>query len=178
MSDETLLGGIAQADGAGSGSASPWHGAPETYGDFKLPPTCHVDPDLLGRFHERARHMNLSQHGAQALVDVHLESLETLQRLQHETLLRQQQDWIDAVRRDPEIGGPHMHETLSFAAEAIRRFGSPELREALETTGLGNHPELIRFFVRVGRAVGEGSYVTAGRRDPRSAAQVLYPNMK
>jgi hypothetical protein len=45
-------------------------------------------------------------------------------------------------------------------------------------TGAGNHPEVIRFVARVGRATAEDRFVAAAGASAgsaRSAAQVLYP---
>ena len=45
-------------------------------------------------------------------------------------------------------------------------------------TGAGNHPEVIRFVARVGRATAEDRFVVAAGASAgtsRSAAEVLYP---
>lgn len=179
MPDSTILGGLAGTPSPpGGAAASPWCGAPEAYDPFEFPSKCHVDSAMLDMFHGRAREMNLSQQAAQTLVDMHLQSLESFCRLQHDATRRQQEFWIEAVRRDPEIGGHRLQENLSYAAETIRRLGTPGLQAALNESGLGNHPEIVRFFVRVGQAIGEGRYVPGGYRTPRSAAEILYPNMR
>jgi hypothetical protein len=173
MPETTLLGELAAAPV----EREPWYGAPENYEPFQLPAEIRLEPSLLDLFHGRARDMNLSQAAAQSLIDVHLECLQAYRRAQHEAAALQQEEWLEAVRSDAEIGGPRLAENLGFAAEAIRRLGSPALRDILNESGLGNHPEVVRFFVRAGMALGEGRYVAGGYRNPRTAAQVLYPTM-
>ncbi len=169
----TILGEL----GPPTADSSRWYGAPDAYEPFQLPTEVLVEPALLELFHGRARDMNLSQVAAQSLIDVHLECLHAYRRAQRDAAARQQNAWLDAVRNDPEIGGPRLAENLGFAAEAMRRLGSPALRDILDESGLGNHPEVVRFFVRAGIALGEGRYVAGGYRNPRTAAQVLYPTM-
>ena len=63
--------------------------------------------------------------------------------------------WKAAVRSDPEIGGAKYDESMSTIALARDRFGSEALQEVLDETGMGNHPELARFFLKVGRKISE-----------------------
>ena len=72
---------------------------------------------------------------------------------------------------------------MATARRAIERFGTPALRQLLNETGLGNHPEMVRLAVRVGRALAEDS--VAGARAAPQATQsedavlaVLYPSMR
>ncbi|MEI6907818.1 peptidase, partial [Klebsiella pneumoniae] len=53
-------------------------------------------------------------------------------------------------------------------------FGTPELKEYLNGTGLGNHPELVKAFIKVGKAMSEDGMVTGKEGGQRSAAEVLY----
>jgi len=68
--------------------------------------------------------------------------------------------WADEARADPELGGTQdkFAENMTHAARFRDEFGTPELTAVLDETGLGNHPEFIRLFVRGGRAIGEGTF--------------------
>ena len=66
-----------------------------------------------------------------------------------------------------------------------RTSSTPELVAALDSTGLGNHPELVRMCVRIGKAMREDTFHTgSGTKgsdsgDPfQSAANKLYPTSK
>ena len=80
---------------------------------------------------------------------------------------------------DKEFGGDKLNENLALASKAMDAFATPELKQVLDQTGLGNHPELIRAFVRVGRQISEDRLVPGGSMpvgDSRTIAERLYPN--
>lgn len=93
---------------------------------------------------------------------------------QADTWQKQVADWGTATKEDKEIGGEKFEANLTRAKQAMDKFATPELREFLETSGMGNHPELIRVFVKVGAAMSEDSLVTSNEKGQRSAADVLY----
>jgi hypothetical protein len=69
---------------------------------------------------------------------------------------------------------------LVHAERALEKFGSPELRKALVSSGLGNHPQLVDFCVKIGRAMKEDTVVlpgaaVGGRRTPE---EILYGGEK
>ena len=75
------------------------------------------------------------------------------------------------------MGGSRFEQARAAAQKALNRFGTPELRRTLDELWVGNNPQLFRFFVRVGQAVSEESWVGA-RTGPTalSAAETLYPH--
>jgi hypothetical protein len=81
-------------------------------------------------------------------------------------------DLFKQAQADPEIGGAKWNESINLAAHALDKLGAPlgsPLRQLLDDTGVGNHPEMIRVFARAGRLLG----AKAPPR-PRSAAETLY----
>jgi hypothetical protein len=76
------------------------------------------------------------------------------------TILEQRKDWLETARKDPEIGGNNWDATMREGARALDQLGFPKgspLRNALDESGFGNHPEMIRFAAKVGKAIGEDS---------------------
>lgn len=70
------------------------------------------------------------------------ERLEVAHReLRAAEITRQSEAWESESR----AAFAHSPRDISDAQTAIRQFGSPALTELLNATGLGNHPELIRF---------------------------------
>lgn len=59
--------------------------------------------------------------------------------------------WEAAARTDREIGGERLEGSIADAREALDRHGTPELRELLDDSGLGSHPEILRLLARVAR---------------------------
>jgi len=58
------------------------------------------------------------------------------------------------------------------------QFASPELRKLLETTPLGNHPEMLRLFFRVGKAITPDGYVPGGKTRTPQPFYDKTPGMK
>lgn len=149
-------------------------GAPEAY-EFKAPEGGELDKEAVAQFEPIARELNLSQEQAQKLVDLYgSKVMPQLMKQQADTWQKQVADWGTAAKEDAEIGGDKFDGNLTRAKQAMDKFATPQLREFLETTGMGNHPELIRVFVKVGAAMSEDSLVTSNEKGQRSAADVLY----
>jgi hypothetical protein len=60
--------------------------------------------------------------------------------------------WKTAVHTDSELGGKHLNESVLLSKTVLEKFGSKALRDELNATGFGNHPELMRLLVRIGKA--------------------------
>jgi hypothetical protein len=65
------------------------------------------------------------------------------------------------------------------ARKALESFGSPALKELLNNTGLGNHPEVIKAFHKVGKLISEDKMVKGTPATPGSddIAKKLFPSM-
>jgi len=148
-------------------------GAPEAY-EFKTAEGVELDTEALKDFEPVARELNLTNEQAQKLVDAYPKILAGVQQRQVEAWQKQTQDWAADVKADKEIGGDKLTASLSKAQQALETFGTPELKEYLNETGLGNHPELVKAFVKIGKAMSEDNMVSAANTGQRSAAEVLY----
>jgi len=129
--------------------------APEKY-EFKAPEGREYDAEVIKNFSEVAKDLNLTQDAAQKLLDKMAPIVEQRQIQQIEQVRTQ---WADQARNDKEFGGEKLSENLSIAKKALDQFGTPELRTLLNESGLGNHPDVIRFMFRAGKAISEDRYV-------------------
>ena len=140
-------------DDAGDGGGQPKPGPPEKY-DFKIPDGQEPSP-VLEEFSGVARELGLPQDAAQKLLDLHSKvitaNIESAVSA-HET---QMAEWTKQSQNDKEIGGANLVASAAAAKVALDRMGTPQLVELLDGTGLGNHPEVLRFFSRVGKALSE-----------------------
>lgn len=184
LDQQQAAGTLPGQEQAGSEADEPV-GAPESYEDFTTPEgVAAMDGDVLAEFKEVAKELNLSQKQAQAFLD----RMMPMGQKRTEAMMQQARaDWETQSRADAEFGGVKLESSLAAAAKARDSFGTPELRQLLNESGLGNHPEVIRLFVRVGKAISEdkvvvgGSGVQAPKTGPVSEADraaILYPNMK
>jgi len=155
--------------------------SPEKY-EFKAPEGRNFDNEVMSSFSEIAKELNLSQDGAQKMLD---KVGGKLAERQSQHLASVVQGWAESSQADKEFGGDNLNANLSVAKKALDTFGTPQLRTLLNDSGLGNHPELIRFFYRAGKAISEDQYVVTGgtsgnnkpaARDFASAAAALYSN--
>lgn len=159
----------------GKGEEAAKTGAPEAY-EFKAAEGREFDTSVIERFSKVARELDLPQDAAQKILD---EMAPALEARQVESLNQALAEWTDASKSDKEFGGQKLDENLGVARKALDQFGSDGLRELLSKSGLGNHPEVIRFMYRAGKAISGDSKLVTGtvapatnKDDPRS----LYPN--
>jgi hypothetical protein len=155
-------------------------GAPETYTEFSIPDGVELDREALDGFTPLAKDLNLTQTQAQKLVDLYAHQIDALQTAQTEKVANVRKGWVEGIKADNEIGGTALNENVALAVKALDKYGTPELRKALDESGLGDHPEMVRVFYRIGRAMAEdtieGGQNTAPKGAQRSAAEILYPN--
>ncbi|HAT4984422.1 TPA: peptidase [Serratia marcescens] len=143
--------------------------APEKY-EFTPPEGQELDANALAVFEPIAKELGLSQEQAQKLVDIYPQ----IQQQQAEAWSKQVADWGEQVKADKEIGGDKFNASVGAAQRALDQFGNPELREYLNASGLGNHPALVRFCAKVGKAMAEDTFVVPNQGGQRSAADILY----
>ena len=149
-------------------------GVPEKY-EFKAPEGKAYDNAVLEPFAEAAREANLTQDAAQKILD---RMAPALAARQQEQVAAVRTGWLESSRTDKEFGGDKLQENLSAAKRALDSYAAPEFRKLLDDTGLGNHPEVIRMLVRVGKGMNEDSYVAGGAafKGTQDLAAKLYPN--
>lgn len=64
-------------------------------------------------------------------------------------------EWVKTAKADPEYATDGWDNVTVVANRALKQYGTPELAKALRETGMGDHPELIRVFYRVGKAISD-----------------------
>lgn len=153
---------------------------PEKY-ELKLPENSKLDSSALDEISLFAKEKGLSNEAAQALLERENEVLSRHEQQQQEAYELKKKEWVSAVEGDKEIGGNNLSKSVELAKRVVTRFGTPDFLAALNSTGLGNHPELVRVFARIGGAMSEDQFVMPGASDSgrkKSAAEILYPNHK
>lgn len=157
-------------------------GAPEKY--ELTPPEGFeaIDPALMGEAEPVLRELNLSNEQAQKLVPLVGKAIQDAVAKANDAGAQQVADmrkgWADAFDADPEIGGANRKATEAAAAKAFDHYGlkpGEGLRQLLDESGIGNHPDMIRFVARVGRDLAEGSFERGDTvPQPKTPEQKLY----
>jgi hypothetical protein len=151
----------------------PYRGAPESY-EFAAKDGVEYSAEVLSVFSEVAKEIDLSQEAAQKLIDKVVPAIQERHVAQIKALADQ---WRADSETDPEFGGEKLQENLAFVARAMTQFGSPELKPLLNGALLGDHPEIIRFFYRVGKAVSEDAFVGRSVGEPKKAGPKTFSEM-
>lgn len=184
--DGTILGGKPEAKAgepaapkAGEpkpGEPAKPQGAPEKYADFKLPEGVKLEGPLMEKASSLFKESGLSQENAQKFVDLQTsyakEQLAAVEAGFHKTV----SDWGAQTKAH---FGADFDKMNGLASKALERFGTPELKKFLVSSGLGNHPEIVKAFAKAGLQMGEDN-APEGRRaggEQKSDAELLYPGM-
>ena len=146
-------------------------GAPEKY-EWAAPEGVTLDESVMGSLSEVAKELNLSQDAAQKLVDKMAPAMAQRQAAQVQAM---QAEWRESSSGDAEFGGAKLAENMAVAKKALDAFATPEFRQLLEQTGMGNHPEVIRTFYRAGKAISEDGLVSGSAPKAPRDARSLFP---
>lgn len=155
---------------------------PDKY-DLKVPEGVTLPADVLERTTATAKALGLTTNEqAQALLD----HTSAVVAQHHETLIGEHvtrvAGWVDELKADKEYGGHAFVKTAEAAHRAFLKFGSPALKEALDASGYGNHPEFVRMMSRIGRALGEDKIESGNSGGSPAGKEItaadMYPSMK
>lgn len=118
---------------------------------------------------------------AQSLLDLYAAESKRAQTSLYDTYNKMNKDWVDAVKADSEIGGDKWANTQQTIAKALDTYGTPGVRQALNLTGAGNNPEVIKTFYKMAKALSEGGHVAGNppaQGGEKSLPELMYPTMK
>jgi hypothetical protein len=154
--------------------------APEpepTYGDFKLPEGASVDDESLKAASALFADSGLNQEQAQKFIDLAVSREQAAARKGVQAFVDLQTKWVSEIKADPDIGGDKFQASIASAARAIERLAIPGLREALDLTGAGNNPAIVKAFARIGQMISEDRFRPGNGAPPaaaKSPAEVIY----
>lgn len=166
-------------------------GAPPTYTDFKAPEGFTLDKTLLDKALPIFKDMRLPQDQAQKLIDWFSETQIAHAKRVDEAVSTMRAQWRDEVSRDPQLG-PRLDAVRADIGKAMTNVLGPELtgkfKTAMDFTGAGDHPDVIRAIEKFAAAVNEGTFVRGqgpsehgqrqnGQVRQPTAAQALYPTL-
>lgn len=149
--------------------------APEKY-TFEVDDDSPLSDEHLDRIAAFAREQGLSQEAAQKLADSEAQLLSSFKSKLAEDFTEKTKSWKEAAQADKEIGGADFSRNVEIAKRVVDRFATPEFKKALNEMGFGDHPELLRTFVRIGQKMSEDELVlpSAQKTKPRDMADIFY----
>jgi pyruvate/2-oxoglutarate dehydrogenase complex dihydrolipoamide acyltransferase (E2) component len=139
---------------------------PEKY-DLKYPEGVTPDEEIMTEFTALAKEAKLPNDKVQALYDLNVKAAQKALAKEAETL-------IAAAKTDKEFGGEKFDENLAIAKKALDL--NPAFKQVLNQRNLGNHPEVIRFMLNIGKKLSEDTFVPGHNNAPelKSLEQRLY----
>jgi len=158
--------------------AKPDEAAATEIQDFIAPEGVELDAELSDSVKALAKDKGWDQETAQAIVDLGLKQAQKFTEAQQALHQQTVDGWLEATKTDKEIGA-NLEANTALAAKARDQFTTPEFRQFLNDSGLGNHPEMIRAFMRIGKAISEDSLEGRGTTtgEPKTQEKKMYPDM-
>jgi hypothetical protein len=150
---------------------------PVTYEDFTLPEGAVLESEALDQARALFAQSKLPQEQAQKFIDLAVSREQAAAQKGVQAFVDLQTRWVSEIKADPEIGGDKLQASMAQAARAIDRLGVPGLKEALNLTGAGNNPAIVKAFVRLGQMVSEDRFAPgrdAAPPAPKSPAETIY----
>ena len=151
--------------------------APEKY-TLKVPENSPLSQAHIDKISSFAKEKGLSNDEAQMLVERESEAVATFKATQMAEFETKKTQWFEDSKNDKEFGGEKFKESAELSHRVIERFASPTLKEHLKETGLGNHPELVRFVWAIGKEMSEDKLIIPGGQtkqpEKKTAAERLY----
>jgi hypothetical protein len=134
-----------------------------------------LDNAVLEKTVAIARGLGLSQNAAQRMLE-HFEGVtaERLTARQTEYApggsfwTEQVKTWEKAALADPDLGGTPevLAANVKEAQRVFDTFFDPEVKEFLDVTGFGSHPQFLKGFVKLAKAFSEGTLRRPGSGAP------------
>jgi len=149
-------------------------------GEFKLSlgENSNLDEADLEAIRDFAVENGLTEKAAQNLLDMQDKVVAEIFQSGVASREAEVKEWIDTIKADPEIGGDNLRKTSESARRVLDRFGNQGFIEFLDSTGYGNHPDIVRFLYNIGKTMSEDTLVLGGKETskPRSVEDIFYGN--
>lgn len=151
-------GAEAKGDGEEGEEGKPAAAAvPEAY-ELQAPEGFTIAPESVELVTPVFKELGLSNEQANKLMPVAAKFAQQIQQQMLDAHTATTADWGKQALADPELGGGStetFNQNLGIAAKALDDLATPEFRKFLDDTGLGNHPDMIRFALRAGKAISD-----------------------
>ena len=144
---------------------------PEKY-EFNCPEGVSIDETAVEEITPILKELKCDAKTAQKLADLHFKQLKAVIDKQNAEFDNTKKEWAKQLKTDSEIGGPDLNNNITYGVRLLNRFGSQDLKNLLVDTGLDRNPAMVRFLVKVGKELGEDSWVDSGRQGAARAETV------
>ena len=164
--------------------------APESYTDFSVPEGHTLDAAAIESATPLFRELGLTQDQAQKLVDFYSTQVGKINAENEGYMETMRTQWREELKADKDIGGKldQVKVEIGRAIDRLPPTVREPFKEAMNLTGAGDHPAVIKAIHAFASLIGEGTHVTGnapsehgqsktGVSNRPSAAQSMYPNL-
>lgn len=150
---------------------------PESYAFANLPEGYEINEQQLSELTPLFKDLGLTQEQADKLIAYDAQRALAARDGSEQAAIDQRNaqvgEWEQSLRGDKDFGGANFDANVAIAQKALAEFGSPELSTMLKESGLGSHPEVVRFFHRVGKELAEGSLHRTTTEVPKNEISIV-----
>lgn len=145
-----------------------------------------LEGEDLDKLNQVCKKAGITQKQAQMLFSAYENDVSNFNQQLQSSYNQQLQSWRDAVMNDRELGQENFEKTKANIKNVISRFGSSELSDFLNKSGLGYNPDFVRFVNKVGSLISNDNNFIGGNTNPqvseadrqREMLMKLYNNTK
>lgn len=132
---------------------------PADYSGLKLPDGSKLDTARVTEMATWAKERSLDPKVAQDVLTREHELVSSIDAARAAEVEGLKSKWLEDLKADKEMGGDKLNSYVEPARRLVERFGNESFKKALDETGLGNHPELVRLLANIAKHVGEDNLV-------------------
>lgn len=116
----------------------------------------------LDKLNQVCKKAGITQKQAQMLFSAYENDAFNFNQQLQSSYNQQLQSWRDTVMNDRELGQENFEKTKANIKNVISRFGSSELSDFLNKSGLGYNPDFVRFVNKVGSLISNDNNFIGG----------------
>lgn len=146
--------------------------------DLKIPEGSTLTKEAVDEIASFAKEQGLSQEAAQKLVERQHSVVDQFKENQLQQFEQKREEWWKEIESDKELGGDNFKQTAEYSKRALDKFAPDTLKKFLAESPYGNHPDLVRLFANIGKAMDGDKLVVSGAQssNTRSPIDVMYDN--
>ncbi len=126
-------------------------GRPEDHNGYNLGD---VEPEQTENFRQFAHQLGLNNQQAETIYQAYQQDIAERDQVSQQQFEQFEVDNLNALQQE---WGDQFNHNLEMARRAFMNFATPEAVQIVEETGMGNHPELLKVFARIGEVLAEDS---------------------
>ena len=126
-------------------------GRPEDHNGYTLGDH---EPEQTENYRQFAHQLGLNNQQAETIFQAYQQDIAEREEASQQQFEQFEVDNLSTLQQE---WGDEFNHNLEMARRAFMNFATPEAVKVIEETGMGNHPELLKVFARIGEVLAEDS---------------------